>query len=104
MRRPTDDHDDKVTTPFPTVPVSNGEWMPPPITPRARTLQKLIGEEMTWRAKWHGMTRAQFALARLTMAVPCAGRVVNRLPIGKRSSRARIRAVNVVIMQAPIGW
>src|SRR5690242_12169273 len=59
MRRPTDD-DEGVAVPFPTVPVSNGEWLPGPVTERQRVLQKLIAEECEWRAKWHGMTRAQF--------------------------------------------
>ena len=59
MRHPGDDDAD-VSVPFPTVPVSNGEWMPGPITDRQRTLRQLIVEETSWRAKWHGMTRAQF--------------------------------------------
>jgi uncharacterized protein len=77
MRRPTDDNDAKVTTPFPTVPVSNGEWLPPPITAKQRTLQKLIAEEMTWRAKWHGMSRAQFlrTAAATVTAWACMNRV-----------------------------
>ena len=58
MRVPPDD--DKVLLPFPVAPVSNGEWMPLPITDRQRRLANLIVEETTARAKWHGMTRGQF--------------------------------------------
>src|SRR5262245_13270782 len=60
MRMPGDENDDDVTVPFPTVPVSNGEWLPGPITQRQMVLHKLITEECAWRAKWHGMTRKQF--------------------------------------------
>jgi len=56
--RTTDD--EGVSVPFPTVPVSNGEWLPGPVTNQQRVLQKLIAEECTSRAKRHGMTRAQF--------------------------------------------
>ena len=59
MRKHDDDH---ATVPFPTSPVSNGEWMPGPIPERERILHKMIVEETTWRAKWHGMTRAQWVI------------------------------------------
>jgi hypothetical protein len=58
MRVPPDD--DNVLLPFPVAPVSNGEWCPLPITDRQRRLARLIVEETTERAKWHGMTRGQF--------------------------------------------
>jgi hypothetical protein len=40
--------------------VSNGEWCPLPITDRQRRLARLIVDETTQRANWHGMTRGQF--------------------------------------------
>ena len=58
MRVPPDD--DNVLLPFPVAPVSNGEWCPLPITDRQRRLARMIVEETTERAKWHGMTRGQF--------------------------------------------
>jgi len=58
MRVPPDD--DNVLLPFPVAPVSNGEWCPLPITDRQRRLARVIVEETTERAKWHGMTRGQF--------------------------------------------
>jgi hypothetical protein len=58
MRKPSDD--DETVLPFPLFPVSNGEWCPLPITDRQRQVAKLVVEETTARAKWHGMTRAHF--------------------------------------------
>jgi hypothetical protein len=66
--------------PFPLAPVSNGEWCPLPITDRQRTLAKLVMEETSARAKWHGMTRAQFlrtAAATLTTFM-CMNKVYGR--------------------------
>src|SRR6185295_13194792 len=54
------DDDDDAPTPFPTVPVSTGEWMPPAITAKQRQATRLIAEEMDTGAKRHGMTRKQF--------------------------------------------
>ena len=52
--------DDNITLPFPTVPVSNGEWTPLPARPQQLLAAKLIAEETEKRARRHGMTRAQF--------------------------------------------
>jgi len=52
--------DEQATTPFPTVPVSNGEWVPGAITERQRTVAKVIAEEAEVQARRHAMTRGQF--------------------------------------------
>jgi hypothetical protein len=52
--------DDQPLLPFPLTPVSNGEWCPLPITDRQRALERLVIEETGARARWHGLTRAQF--------------------------------------------
>src|SRR5262245_30869529 len=59
MRRP-DFADDDVTVPFPMSPVSNGEWCPPPPTPRQRLAARLIAEETDRRARRLGMSRRAF--------------------------------------------
>jgi len=60
MPRRHDHDDDNATTPFPTSPVSNGEWVPGPITRKQRVVEKLIAEEAAEQAKRHAMTRSQF--------------------------------------------
>ena len=75
MRQPSDD-DDR-TLPFPVYPVSNGEWMPGPITPKQQLAAKLIQEETTARAKRHGMTRGQFL--RTAAATATAFMVLNKV-------------------------
>jgi len=55
-----DPDDANPSTPFPVSPVSNGEWLPGEITPKARLTAKLIAEEADVQAKRHGMTRGQF--------------------------------------------
>jgi predicted TIM-barrel fold metal-dependent hydrolase len=74
MRRP---EEPTPLTPFPVTPVSNLEWVPPPPTERQLLAQKLIAEEMTTRAKRHGMTRAQFM--RTAMATVVAFSVLNKV-------------------------
>lgn len=74
MRRP---EEKTPRTPFPVSPVSNLEWVPPPPTARQRLAEKLIDEEMTARAKRHGMTRGQFM--RTAMATVVAFSVLNRV-------------------------
>jgi uncharacterized protein len=72
--------EDQALLPFPLAPVSNGEWCPLPITDRHRTLAKLVIEETSARAKWHGMTRTQFlrtAAATLTTFM-CMNKVYGR--------------------------
>ena len=64
-------------TPFPVTPVSNLEWVPPPPTERQLIAQKVIDEEMTARAKRHGMTRAEFM--RTAAATVVAFSVLNRI-------------------------
>jgi hypothetical protein len=59
MRGPRDP-DDKATTPFPTAPVSNGEWVPHAITRRQRVVEKLIAEQADRQARRHAMSRSQF--------------------------------------------
>ena len=59
MRIPFDD-DEEVVTPFPTSPVSNGEWVPGPITKTQQTVRKVISEEAEQVAKRHAMSRSQF--------------------------------------------
>jgi hypothetical protein len=56
MRSPDED----ATTPFPMSPVSNGEWMPGPITEKQRVAEKLVAEEAETIARRHGLSRAQF--------------------------------------------
>lgn len=58
MRRPEDDEPTRV--PFPTVPVSNGEWFPLAVTAKQRLAGRRIAEAMDAGAKRHGMTRGQF--------------------------------------------
>jgi predicted TIM-barrel fold metal-dependent hydrolase len=71
------DDDDRVTIPFPTAPVSNGEWVPLPITDKQRLAAKLIEEECAARARRHGMTRAQFL--RTAAATATAFMVLNKV-------------------------
>src|SRR5262249_62377329 len=89
MRMPGDENDDDVTVPFPTVPVSNGEWLPGPITKRQLVLHKLITEECAWRAKWHGMTRKQFlrTAAATATAWMCMNKVFGLDQAGGASAR-----------------
>jgi predicted TIM-barrel fold metal-dependent hydrolase len=75
MRKPP--KDDHTVTPFPTSPVSNGEWLPLPITAKQRLVAKLIAEETTARAKRHGMTRGQFL--RTAAATATAFMVMNKV-------------------------
>ena len=66
-----------VTIPFPTAPVSNGEWVPDPPTKKQRVAEKLICEEVDHQAKRHDMSRREFmATASATMI---AFSVLNRL-------------------------
>ena len=74
--RPYDESNDPAT-PFPMTPVSNGEWIPPGPTKKARIASKLIAEEVETQAKRHAMTRGQFLR---TAAGTCiAFSVLNRL-------------------------
>jgi len=73
--RHDDDNDPKV--PFPTVPVSNGEWLPPEVTDKQRLVGKLIAEECEAGAKRHGMTRGRFL--RTAAATTTAFMVMNRV-------------------------
>jgi predicted TIM-barrel fold metal-dependent hydrolase len=41
-------------------PVSNGEWIPRPITEKQRASEKVVAEEAERIAKRHGLSRAQF--------------------------------------------
>lgn len=52
--------DDDATTPFPMSPVSNGEWMPNPITEKQHAAERLVAEEAEAIARRHAMSRAQF--------------------------------------------
>ena len=53
--------DEKVTTPFPTAPISNGEWVPNIQVSKKQVLaHQLTMEECDVQAKRHAMTRAQF--------------------------------------------
>jgi predicted TIM-barrel fold metal-dependent hydrolase len=74
MRRP---EEPTPRTPFPVRPVSNLEWVPPPPTERQLLAEKLIDEEMTVRARRHGMTRAQFM--RTAMATVVAFSILNKV-------------------------
>jgi hypothetical protein len=69
--------DDDARLPFPTAPVSNGEWCPPPITPQQQLAAKLIAEETEKQAKRHGMTRARFL--RTAAATATAFAVLNKI-------------------------
>src|SRR5437867_2219874 len=69
--------EDDPIVPFPTVPSSSGEWVPPPITPKQRVATKLIAEAMDAGAKRHGMTRKQFL--RTAAATTTAFMVLNKL-------------------------
>jgi len=68
---------DESSVPFPTAPVSNGEWVPLPITKKQRAITKVIGEEVAYQAKRHGMTRAEFL--RTAAATMVAFSVINRI-------------------------
>ena len=46
--------------PFPFWPVSNGEWTPPPVSPRARAAERLYADEVERRARRLGITRREF--------------------------------------------
>ena len=54
------DPDENAKTPFPMSPVSNGEWVPGPITKKQRIAEKVVAEEAERIAKRHGLSRAQF--------------------------------------------
>jgi predicted TIM-barrel fold metal-dependent hydrolase len=64
-------------TPFPMSPVSNGEWLPPEPTKKARIASKLISEEVETQAKRHDMTRGEFL--RTAAATCIAFSVLNRI-------------------------
>ena len=61
--------------PFPTIPVSNGEWLPLPVTRHQRAVSQRIADEMGRGARRHGMTRAEFL--RTTAATATAFWVLN---------------------------
>jgi predicted TIM-barrel fold metal-dependent hydrolase len=69
--------DDSVNVPFPTSPVSNGEWCPLPITDKQRLAATLIADECAQRARRHGMSRAQFL--RTAAATATAFMVLNKV-------------------------
>jgi predicted TIM-barrel fold metal-dependent hydrolase len=72
--------DDQARTPFPTAPVSNGEWVPHPITKKQRLISQLTTEEVDHQAKRHAMTRAEFLrTAAATMVAFSVLNKVNRL-------------------------
>jgi uncharacterized protein len=78
MRRDDEDNQpDAPRVPFPLSPVSNGEWMPIPITEKQRLAMTLIAEECAARAKRHGMSRARFL--RTAAATATAFMVLNRV-------------------------
>src|SRR5262245_3866182 len=63
--------------PFPLASVSNGEFCPRPPTPKQIQVARLLQEEAEWRARRHGMTRAQFL--RTAMGTATAFMVLNRV-------------------------
>jgi hypothetical protein len=63
--------------PFPLGSVSNGEFCPRPPTPKQLQAARLLQEEAAWRARRHGMTRAQFL--RTAMGTATAFMVLNRV-------------------------
>jgi predicted TIM-barrel fold metal-dependent hydrolase len=69
--------DPSIITPFPTVPVSSGEWVPQAITDKQRIATKLIAEEMDRQARRHGMTRKQFM--RTAAATASAFMILNKV-------------------------
>jgi hypothetical protein len=75
-----DPFDDEPAVPFPTSPVSNGEWTPRPITRRQRLANELITKAITAGAKRHGMTRKQFL--RTAAATATAFAVLNKIDGG----------------------
>ena len=74
-RRPQDDYDPPV--PFPMWAVSNGEWLPAPVSEMQRLAVKLIGEETGAQARRHGMTRKDFM--RTAAATATAFMVLNKI-------------------------
>lgn len=64
-------------TPFPTSPISNGEWVPEGITRKQKLVSKLITEEVDVQARRHAMTRAQFL--RTAAATMIGFSVLNRV-------------------------
>jgi len=68
---------EEATTPFPTSPISNGEWVPESVTARQELISKLITEEVDAQAKRHAMTRAEFL--RTAAATMISFSVINRV-------------------------
>jgi predicted TIM-barrel fold metal-dependent hydrolase len=69
--------DDTAMVPFPTAPVSNGEWCPYPATPKQVVAAQLIAEETATRARRHGMSRRDFL--RTAAGTATAFMVLNKL-------------------------
>ena len=76
MDLPYDEEQDP-GTPFPMSPVSNGEWVPPGPSKKARIASKLISEEVEHQARRHAMTRGQFL--RTAAATCITFSVLNRI-------------------------
>ncbi len=74
-RRYEDDYDPPV--PFPVWAISNGEWLPAPVSEKQRLAVKLIAEETGARARRHGMTRKEFM--RTAAATATAFAVLNKI-------------------------
>ena len=74
MRNP---EDEDARLPFPTAPISNGEWCPLPVTEKQHLATTLIGEAMDTQAKRHGMTHARFL--RTAAATATAFAVLNKV-------------------------
>jgi predicted TIM-barrel fold metal-dependent hydrolase len=72
-------------------PVSNGEWIPPPQTPKQRQATQLLGEESDRRAKRLGMTRNQFL--RTAAGTATAFMVLNRVHGLAQSGEAAVLPV-----------
>jgi uncharacterized protein len=89
MRHRSDD--DNATLPFPTAPISNGEWVPLPVTQKQELAAKLIADETAARARRHGMTRGQFL--RTAAATTTAFMVLNKIHGLEQSGEAAVLPV-----------
>jgi hypothetical protein len=69
--------DDLAILPFPTAPISNGEYAPRPPAPIQTTAARIIAEETAARARRHGMTRGEFL--RSAAATATAFWVLNKI-------------------------
>lgn len=69
--------EDTAILPFPTAPISNGEYEPRPPSPKQITAAEMIAEETAARARRHGLSRGEFL--RSAAATATAFWVLNKL-------------------------